>query len=187
MPVSFTSFSISGAFVAEPRVFRDARGGFFESWKDRDYSDAGVTEPFVQDNISVSQANVLRGLHYQSREAQGQMVTIVRGRVFDVLVDLRCNSPTFGVAETIILDEANPRQIYMPAGVAHGFCVLSDTAVLHYKCTRYYNPDTERGLRWNDPDIAIAWPLASPILSERDAAYPTLREIPEDDFPDVRA
>ena len=187
MPVAITRLSIPGAFIAEPRCFRDERGWFFESWRENDYLAAGVTEPFVQDNVSVSEANVVRGLHYQAREAQGQMVTIVRGRVFDVLVDLRQGSPTFGRAETFVLEETAPRQLYMPAGVAHGFCVLSETAALHYKCTRYYRADTERGVRWNDPDIAIAWPVSAPILSERDAAYPRLRDVPESDLPHLGA
>jgi dTDP-4-dehydrorhamnose 3,5-epimerase len=187
MATSFKGLSIAGAFLAKPCRFGDERGWLFESWRQSDYTVAGVDEPFVQDNLSCSQKSVLRGLHYQADEAQGQMVTIVSGRVLDVVVDLRRGSATFGKHEAFVLDDSAPTQIYMPAGVAHGFCVLSDLAVLHYKCTKYYNAETERGVRWNDPDLAITWPSISPILSLRDAAYPLLRDIPESDFPRMRA
>jgi dTDP-4-dehydrorhamnose 3,5-epimerase len=187
MSLSFARLAIAGTFVVEPRCFGDARGRFFESWRESDYAAAGVAEPFVQDNISISQSNVLRGLHYQADDAQGQMVTIVAGRVFDVLVDMRRDSVTFGRSESFVLDEAAPRQIYMPAGVAHGFCVLSTSAILHYKCTKYYNSATERGVRWNDPDLAIAWPIGKPILSDRDANYPLLSEIAAGDLPQFHA
>lgn len=182
MPAAFTPLSIPGAFLAEPRCFRDGRGWFFESWRESDYTSAGVTEPFVQDNMSCSQANVVRGLHYQANDAQGQMVTIVAGRVFDVLVDLRRESSAFGKHESFILEETAPRQLYMPAGVAHGFCVLSGIAILHYKCTKYYNAAAECGVRWNDPELAIQWPSTTPIMSARDAAYPLLRDIPASDL-----
>lgn len=183
MSVSISRLSIPGAFVAEPVCFRDRRGWFFESWRESDYAAAGVTEPFVQDNLSSSVEGVLRGLHYQAEEAQGQMVTIVAGRVFDVLVDLRRSSPTFGRHESFVLEDAAPRQLYMPPGVAHGFCVLSDVAVLSYKCTKYYNAVMERGVRWNDPDLAIHWPVVEPILSPRDMAYPLLRDSLDSDLP----
>jgi dTDP-4-dehydrorhamnose 3,5-epimerase len=187
MASSFEKLSIMGAFLTTPRRFGDDRGWFIESWRESDYAEAGVNEPFVQDNLSCSQKNVVRGLHFQADDAQGQMVTIVSGRVFDVLVDMRRGSATFGRHEAFILDDAAPRQLYAPAGVAHGFCVLSETAILHYKCTKYYNSATERGLRWNDPVLAIDWPVTSPILSPRDAAYPLLRDIPESDLPRMRA
>jgi dTDP-4-dehydrorhamnose 3,5-epimerase len=183
MPAMISPLSIPGAFIAKPVCFRDARGWFFESWRDADYAAAGLAEPFVQDNLSCSAAQVLRGLHYQATDAQGQMVTIVAGRVFDVLVDLRRDSPAFGRHEGFILDEAAPRQLYMPPGVAHGFFVLSDVAILNYKCTKYYNAATERGVRWNDPDLAIRWPTTAPILSPRDEAYPLLRDIAHPDMP----
>ena len=186
MPAAFTRLSIPGAFLAEPRSFRDERGWFFESWRESDYAAAGVTEPFVQDNLSCSRMNVVRGLHYQASDAQGQMVTIVSGRVMDVLVDLRRDSPAFGKHEGFILEGAAPRQLYMPAGVAHGFCVLSEVAILHYKCTKYYNAATEHGVRSDDPDLAISWPLAAPILSRRDADYPLLRDVSDADLPRIR-
>ena len=184
MSVSIVPLSIPGAFLVEPARFIDERGWFFESWRESDYAAAGVTEPFVQDNVSCSQAGVLRGLHYQVGDLQGQMVTIVAGRVFDVLVDLRRSSPTFGKHQGFMLDETSPRQLYMPAGVAHGFCVFDQVAILHYKCTKYYNPVTERGVRWNDPDLAIEWPSKAPTLSPRDAGYPLLRDIPNYDLPE---
>lgn len=184
MSAAFVPLSIPGAFLVEPVHFSDERGWFFESWRENDYAAAGVTEPFVQDNFSCSRAGVVRGLHYQADDPQGQMVTIVAGRVFDVLVDLRRSSPTFGKHEVFTLDETSPRQLYMPAGVAHGFCVFSPVAILHYKCTKYYNSVTERGVCWNDPDLAVDWPSTSPILSARDANYPLLRDIPGCDLPE---
>ncbi len=185
MAAIFTKLAIGGAFVAEPRRFGDDRGWFIESWRENDYAAAGVSEPFVQDNVSFSQKNVLRGLHYQAADAQGQIVTLIAGRVFDVIVDFRQGSPTFGKHEAFVLDATAPRQLYMPAGVAHGFCVLSETAILHYKCTKYYNAATECGVRWSDPDLGIEWPIASPVLSPRDAAYPYLREIVPSDLPQM--
>jgi dTDP-4-dehydrorhamnose 3,5-epimerase len=184
MSAAAIPLSIPGAFLVELVRFSDERGSFIESWRESDYAAALATEPFVQDNISCSRAGVLRGLHYQASDAQGQMVTIVAGRVFDVLVDLRRSSPTFGKHEGLMLDEASPRQLYMPAGVAHGFYVLSPVAILHYKCTKYYNAATERGVRWNDPDLAIKWPSTSPTLSPRDAGYPLLRDLAACDLPE---
>jgi dTDP-4-dehydrorhamnose 3,5-epimerase len=184
MPVVISRLSISGAFLAEPSCFRDERGWFFESWRDSGYAAAGVSEPFVQDNVSCSSRNVLRGLHYQASDAQGQLVTIVSGRVFDVIVDLRRSSPTFGKHESIVLEDTSPRQLYMPAGVAHGFCVISDVAILNYKCTKYYKAAMERGVRWSDPDLAIQWPVVEPLLSPRDKTYPLLREISRCDLPE---
>lgn len=184
MSLATMPLSIPGAFLVEPVRFSDERGWFFEGWRESDYAAAGVTEPFVQDNFSCSQAGVVRGLHYQANDAQGQMVTIVAGLVFDVLVDLRRSSPTFGKHEAFMLDETSPRQLYMPAGVAHGFCVISRVAILHYKCTKYYDSATERGVRWNDPDLAIEWPSTAAILSPRDAGYPLLRDIPDYDLPE---
>jgi len=181
--IAVEALSIPGAYLVTPHLYRDARGWFYESWRENACAAIGIKPPLVQDNLSCSKANVVRGLHYQARDAQGQMVTIVAGRVHDVIVDLRRGSPTFGKHEAIVLDEATPRQIYMPPGVAHGFIVLSERAILHYKCSRYYNPETERGLRWNDPGLGISWPMADPILSPRDAAYPQLSDISADDLP----
>lgn len=182
MSGSILQLAIPGAFLARPRRAEDRRGWFFESWRENEYAQAGADEPFVQDNISLSTRHVVRGLHYQADCAQGQLVTIVSGQVFDVIVDLRIGSPTFGRHESLILNEAEPAQFYMPPGVAHGYCVLSDSAILHYKCTKYYAPSTERGLRWNDPAIGIAWPVENPIVAPRDAEFPILSEIPRTDL-----
>ena len=138
---------------------------------------------FSTASLSYSMRNVVRGLHYQVGDPQGQMVTIVMGAVLDVLVDLRRGSPTFEKTVSVHLDADTPTQIYMPPGVAHGFCVLSDLAILHYKCTRVYDQSVERGLIWDDPDLAIDWPIAVPVISARDAAFPRLRDIAPDDLP----
>lgn len=183
MTATFLPLDIPGAFVAVPQTYRDARGTFFESWRSTDYAAAGTTDAFEQDNVSISTRNVLRGLHYQVGRPQGQLVTVLRGTVLDVLVDVRVGSPTFGVALSFELDEEEPKQIYMPPGVAHGFCVLSEEALLHYKCTRTYEPEHERGLRWDDPELAISWPVRVPIVSDRDANYPLLSQIGKSDLP----
>lgn len=160
--------SLSGVLLIEPRVFADERGCFMETWHQRNFAAAGLDVLFVQDNHSQSRKDVLRGLHYQLRHPQGKLVRVVRGEVFDVAVDLRRSSPTFGhwVGET--LSEANHRQMYIPAGFAHGFCVLSDTADVVYKCTEFYNRDDEHTLLWSDPTVAIDWPVKDPILSLKD-------------------
>ena len=168
---------LSGVLIIEPRTFPDERGFFLETYQDARYRQAGISDLFVQDNHSHSTGGVLRGLHFQVRRPQAQLVTLMRGRVFDVVVDLRHRSPTFGRWCGVELSEAGPRQVYMPAGFAHGFCVLSDSADLHYKVSRRYDPADAGGLRWNDPDVGIAWPIATPRLAARDAAYPRLRDL----------
>jgi len=155
--------------VIEPRVFEDARGFFLETFSARRYADSGITGPFVQDNWSHSQAGTLRGLHYQIRQTQGKLVQVMRGEIFDVAVDLRRESPTFGRWVGEILSEANRRQLWIPPGFAHGFLVLSDVADFVYKCTDYYAAEHERALLWSDPQVGIEWPLqGDPILSPRD-------------------
>jgi dTDP-4-dehydrorhamnose 3,5-epimerase len=168
---------LAGLLLIEPRCFHDERGFFLETHQDARYRSAGIPDTFVQDNHSRSRRGVLRGLHFQVRRPQAQLVTIVRGRVFDVVVDLRTGSPTFGRWFGIELSDDRPRQVYMPPGFAHGFCVLSDWADLHYKVSRRYDPDDAGGLRWNDPDVGIAWPIEAPIVTPRDAAYPVLRDL----------
>lgn len=155
----------------------DERGFFLETYQDARYRNAGILDTFVQDNQSRSREGVLRGLHYQIKRPQAQLVTLVRGRVFDVVVDLRPQSATFGRWFGVELHEAGPRQVYMAPGFAHGFCVLSDWADLHYKVTRRYDPADAGGLRWSDPDVGIRWPIEAPTLTPRDAAYPLLREL----------
>lgn len=175
--------AIAGVMLIEPRVFRDERGFFFESFRQTRYSRYGLTSPFVQDNRSSSLRNVLRGLHYQIRHCQGHLVTITRGAVFDVGVDLRRGSPTFGHWAGFVLTASPPLQLYLPPGLAHGFCVLSDIAEIWYKCTEIYHPEDEGGLLWCDPDVGIEWPITDPIIAPRDAAYPRLKDIPEHRLP----
>jgi dTDP-4-dehydrorhamnose 3,5-epimerase len=169
--------------LIEPRCFRDERGFFLESFQAERYRDHGITEAFVQDNHSRSRQSVLRGMHFQVRKPQAQIVTIMRGRVFDVAVDLRPDSASFGRWYGVELSEDGPRQVYMPPGLAHGFCVLSDFADLHYKVSQIYDRADEGGLAWNDPQIGIRWPIDNPVVSSRDRAYPRLRELDRERLP----
>ena len=168
---------ISGLLLIEPRCFGDDRGFFLESYQRDRYAEAGIRDEFVQDNHSRSVKGVLRGLHFQVKRPQAQIVTVMHGRVFDVAVDLRPGSATFGKWYGIELREMGPRQVYMAPGFAHGFCVLSDVADLHYKVSRYYDHADEGGIVWNDPDIGVLWPIAPSAVSTRDAAYPRLRDL----------
>ena len=156
--------------IVEPRVFRDARGWFFESWNRRTLAAAGLDVDFVQDNHSRSIRGVLRGLHYQVEHAQGKLVRVVVGEVFDVAVDLRERSPTFGRHVALRLSADDPRMLWVPPGFAHGFVVLSEVAEFLYKTTDYWYPEHERTLLWNDPALGIAWPVAQPVLAPKDAA-----------------
>ncbi|MFZ5875353.1 MAG: dTDP-4-dehydrorhamnose 3,5-epimerase [Nitrospirota bacterium] len=174
---------LAGLLVIEPRVFRDDRGFFWETHHARRYAEAGITDPFVQDNASRSSKGTLRGLHYQLKRPQGKLVWVVRGEVFDVAVDIRRSSPTFGKWFGMRLSGEEPKQMYIPPGFAHGFCVLSDSVDFMYKCTNFYAPDDERGILWNDPDIGIAWPIAEPLLSAKDTRFLTLRAAPGEDLP----
>lgn len=167
----------------EPDVFGDARGYFMESFQAERYAQAGIVGPFVQDNLSYSRLGVLRGLHYQYPNAQGKLVQILRGEVFDVAVDIRRGSPTFGRWVGEHLDATHHRQLWVPPGFAHGFCVLSETAQFAYKCTDYYAPDSERGLRWDDPDIGIRWPIQPEEVSSKDEKAPFLADISADALP----
>lgn len=162
---------IYGALRLEPKVFGDARGFFLESWNRRKFEEIGITGEFVQDNHSRSQKNVLRGLHYQIENPQGKLVWVTQGSVFDVVVDLRKSSPSFGMWDGYVLSEENKMRLWVPPGLAHGFLVLSDIADFQYKCTEYYTPSKERTLLWNDPEIGISWPLSegeTPLLSPKD-------------------
>ncbi len=176
---------LPGLLLFEPRVFEDGRGAFMECYHADRYRAHGLDVEFVQDNLSRSKRGVLRGLHFQKRYPQGKLIWVVRGTVYDVAVDLRPGSPTFGQHAAVELSEANGRQLYVPPGFAHGFCALSDRADVFYKCTDVYHPDDEGGLRWNDPALGIDWPIAEPILSERDRQHPTLAELGPDDLPQV--
>ncbi|AIF53712.1 dTDP-4-dehydrorhamnose 3,5-epimerase [Pelosinus sp. UFO1] len=168
---------LQGVVIIEPKVFGDNRGFFMETWNKEKYEQAGLPYNFVQDNLSFSTKGVLRGLHFQNPNPQGKLVYVLQGEVFDVAVDIRLGSPTFGQWEGVILSSENRKQFYVPEGFAHGFCVVSETALFAYKCTDKYNPQAEKGIIWNDPDIGIKWPIAEPILSEKDNVNLRLRDI----------
>lgn len=169
--------SIKGCKLIQPKVFGDHRGFFLETFQASRYAECGINLPFVQDNYSRSSKGVLRGLHFQINKPQGKLVRVVRGEVFDVAVDIRRDSPTFGRWEGVILSEENKSQFWIPPGLAHGFVVLSDTADFEYKCTDYYDPSDEGCLIWNDPDVAIKWPVTDPLLSEKDRQAKILAEL----------
>jgi dTDP-4-dehydrorhamnose 3,5-epimerase len=177
MPYTVTPTSLPGVLVLEPKVFGDARGFFFESFNARDFNACtGLDVNFVQDNHSKSAKGVLRGLHYQIQHPQGKLVRVTQGEVFDVAVDMRRSSPTFGQWEGVVLSAENKRQLWIPPGFAHGFLVTSDSAEFLYKTTDYWYPEHERSLLWNDPTIGIQWPLQSPpLLASKDAAAQQLR------------
>jgi dTDP-4-dehydrorhamnose 3,5-epimerase len=166
--------ALDGVVIIEPRVFPDARGFFFESYHAERYARAGVSARFVQDNHSCSGAGTIRGLHYQLQHPQAKLVRVLRGAVYDVAVDIRRGSAAFGRWVAVELSAENKRQLFIPAGFAHGFCVLGDVAEFEYKCTDYYAPDDQHGVLWNDPSIGIPWPVRDPILSEKDRRYPPL-------------
>ncbi|MEC6831857.1 dTDP-4-dehydrorhamnose 3,5-epimerase [Photobacterium toruni] len=170
---------LQDCLIIEPKIFGDERGFFLEGYHEERYFDAGIKEHFVQDNRSRSSQNVLRGLHFQKTKPQGKLVTVTLGEVFDVAVDLRPDSKTFGQYEAVILSGENKLQFYIPPGFAHGFCVLSKSADFQYKCTDYYDPNDESGLLWSDSDIGIKWPIKAPLLSKKDAMQPLLLEITE--------
>jgi len=169
--------ALPGLLIIEPRVYRDARGFFVETWHATRYEELGIPVPFVQDNLSRSVGNVLRGLHWQWRHPQGKLVRVTQGEVFDVAVDVRPDSPTFGRWESVVLSADNCWQYWIPEGFAHGFYVLSEVAQIEYKCTAFYDAEGEHGLIWNDPDLAINWPVSAPLLSPRDQAHPRFTEI----------
>ena len=177
--------ALPGVVLITPRVFKDPRGFFQESWNRSRYAEAGITGEFVQDNLSRSSRGVLRGLHFQHPHDQGKLVHVLEGSVFDVAVDIRHGSPTFGHWVGYELSADNHRQLYLPPGFAHGFCVTSDSALFAYKCTDYYHPESETSLLWNDPQIGIEWPLDNPELSDRDAAAQPLAEIDPQRLPAV--
>lgn len=169
---------LPGAVILEPAVFGDARGFFMESWNSARYREAGLPANFVQDNLSFSTKGVLRGLHFQNPNPQGKLVSVLQGEVFDVAVDIRDGSPTFGQWVGVRLSADNKRQFYIPEGFAHGFIVTSESALFFYKCTNYYHPETEGSVLWNDPEVGIDWPVDTPDLSDKDRIATPLREIP---------
>ena len=169
---------LKGCVIIEPRVFGDDRGFFLETFQAVRYKqEAGIDLPFVQDNHSRSARGVLRGLHFQKTKPQGKLVRVVRGEVYDVALDIRKGSSTFGEWEGVILSEDNKKQLWVPPGFAHGFLVLSDTADFEYKCTDYYDPSDEGSILWNDPDLNISWPIANPVLSTKDKSAKRLADL----------
>jgi len=169
--------ALPGVLIIEPKVFGDQRGFFMETWNQGGYAAAGLPETFVQDNLSRSRKGVLRGLHFQKPNPQGKLVYVLQGEVFDVAVDIRLGSPTFGQWASAVLSADNKRQFYIPPGFAHGFCVTSDTALFAYKCNDKYNPQAEGSVLWNDPDLGIPWPISDPELSGKDAQGTRLADI----------
>lgn len=180
--MNFRPTPLDGVLIVEPRVFEDPRGFFMETYRADRFKEGGIDLPFVQDNHSRSGPDTLRGLHYQIEQPQGKLVRVVAGEVWDVAVDIRKGSPTFGRWFGERLSAANRLQMYVPPGFAHGFCVLSDAAEVIYKCTDFYAPGGDRAIRWNDPELAIDWPLEEPVLSAKDAAAPTLAEARDELF-----
>ncbi len=178
---------LPGVLIIEPNVFGDDRGFFFESFQLDRYSSQNIPKHFVQDNMSRSEQGVLRGLHYQLEQPQGKLVWVTRGKVFDVAVDIRKGSPTFGQHVSVILDDENHRQFYIPPGFAHGFCVMSLEADFYYKCTDYYHAASEKGVMWNDPDLKIDWPTKAPKLSAKDEVYSSLKAMDPKDLPEYIA
>lgn len=176
---------LTGLVLIEPKVFGDSRGFFLETWNQKKYEDAGIAESFVQDNVSVSRRGALRGLHFQNPNPQGKLVSVLQGEVLDVVVDIRARSATFGQYETVLLSGENKLQFYIPPGFAHGFAVLSETAMFHYKCTGFYSPRDEATLLWNDPAVGIPWPLSEPVVSEKDAKGFLLKDIPREKLYDL--
>jgi dTDP-4-dehydrorhamnose 3,5-epimerase len=174
---------IPGVLILEPTTFRDERGFFLESYSERTFATLGIRHRFVQDNHSKSSRGTIRGLHYQLQRPQAKLCRVIAGEVLDVAVDVRLGSPTFGQWVSALLSAENQHQIFIPEGFAHGFAVLSESAEFLYKCSDFYDPSTEYGIRWNDPDLAIPWTIGDPRVSAKDAAYPSLREVVRDHLP----
>jgi len=184
MKVSETK--LPGVLVIEPDVYGDERGFFLETWSAKRYAEAGLPQTYVQDNMSFSTKGILRGLHLQHPKGQGKLVHVIAGEVFDVAVDVRVGSPTFGKWDGVLLSSDNRKQIYIPPGFAHGFCVTGESALFAYKCTELYHRETELGVIWNDPEIGIDWPIDEPVLSGKDAAFPKLSEIDPSRLPPLK-
>jgi dTDP-4-dehydrorhamnose 3,5-epimerase len=175
--------SIEGILIIEPKTFKDNRGFFMETYNQKRYNASGINPTFVQDNLSYSLKNTLRGLHFQIKHPQAKLIQVISGEIFDVAVDLRSGSATFGKWTGIHLSDENKRQMYIPKGFAHGFCVLSEFALFHYKCSDFYVPEDEGGLIWSDPDIGIEWPVENPIISEKDNQFQKLFDLTAEKLP----
>jgi dTDP-4-dehydrorhamnose 3,5-epimerase len=181
--MQITQTSLPGVLIIEPRVFPDGRGFFFETYNRERYNEYGIDSEFMQDNLSYSIKGALRGLHYQYPHSQAKLVQVLAGEAFDVAIDIRNGSPNFGRWVGVLLSSDNRKQLYIPKGFAHGFCVMSDSVLFTYKCDDYYAPDCEKGILWSDPSLAIEWPQSVQLLSEKDSNYPCLKEIPMEHFP----
>lgn len=179
--------SLPGPLIIDPRVFGDARGYFYESYHQAKFEALGINTRFVQSNVSRSARSVLRGLHYQWPNPQGKLVSVLHGEVYDVAVDIRRGSPTFGQWTAVILTSDNHRHFWIPEGYAHGFCVLSEAAIFTYQCTALYEPSADRAVRWNDETISVDWPISMPLLSDKDAHAPLLADIPATLLPEFVA
>ncbi len=175
--------SLPGVLIIEPQVFGDARGFFYESYNKAKWMDAGINADFIQTNVSRSAKSVLRGLHYQWPNPQGKLVSVLDGEVYDVAVDIRRGSPTFGQSVGVMLTAENHRHFWVPEGFAHGFCVLSEFATFTYQCTALYDAKADAGIRWNDPDLGIDWPLSTPLLSDKDGKTPLLKDVAPERLP----
>lgn len=175
--------ALPGALIIEPQVFGDARGFFYESYNKASYFEAGLTAEFIQSNVSRSARGVLRGLHYQWPNPQGKLVSVLEGEVYDVAVDIRRGSPTFGQSTGVMLTADNHRHFWIPEGFAHGFCVVSDFATFTYQCTALYDRTGDAGIRWNDAALAIDWPVSEPLLSDKDRATPFLHDVAPERLP----
>lgn len=173
---------LEGVIIIKPDIYKDDRGFFTETYSKDKYYSLGIREEFVQDNYSRSKKNTLRGLHYQINKPQGKLVRVINGRVLDVAVDVRQDSKTFGQYFSVFLDDVNFYQLYMPPGIAHGFCVVSEFADFEYKCTNFYSPKNEKGVLWSDSDININWPVANPIVSSKDLTFNQLKDIPKNEL-----
>lgn len=178
---------LPGVYVIEPKIFGDSRGFFYESYNEKDFREHGIDRRFVQSNVSRSSRGVLRGLHYQWPRPQGKLVSVLEGEVYDVAVDIRRGSPTFGQWAAAMLTAENHRHFWIPEGFAHGFCVVSDYATFSYQCTELYDAAADAGIAWNDPALAIDWPVIDPVLSEKDKKAPILAEVAPERLPEYRS
>lgn len=174
---------MEGILIIEPKIFNDKRGFFMETYNQARYNESGINATFVQDNLSYSQKNTLRGLHFQIKHPQAKLIQVISGEIFDVAVDLRPGFATFGKWTGFYLSSENRRQVFIPEGFAHGFCVLSESALFHYKCSDFYAQDDEGGIIWSDPDIGIEWPVKNPIISEKDKQYHKLSDLTAHELP----
>lgn len=174
---------IEGVLVNELKVFKDSRGHFLEGWNQRDHGALGIHDRFVQDNLSYSKKGVLRGLHFQSPQSQSKLIQVISGEIFDVLLDVRVGSPSYGATQTFVLSSDDFKQIYIPSGIAHGFLTLSNSAIFSYKCSNYYDPCGEYTVRWDDVELSINWPINDPLVSEKDKKGFFFKEVPDEILP----